>query len=195
MSASKTNTSKILFCLTGSIACFKACALISKLVQKGFEVQCVATSAALQFVGEATLEGLTGKPVFKDVYQAGRMMDHIHLNKWADLTLVCPATANSINKMAAGMGDDPVSTLILAHDFKKPLWIVPAMNQNMYAHPATKNSLLSLSRWGAQVLETESGHQACGDVGPGRMKEAEEIYKLVLNWQSKSDRRDVGADV
>lgn len=170
---------RILFCLTGSIACFKACSLISKLVQKGFEVQCVATDSALKFVGEATLEGLTGKPVFKNAYEPGKMMDHIHLNKWADLTLLCPASANMINKLAAGLGDDVVSTLLLAHDFEKPLWVVPAMNKNMYSHPATKKSLDTLKSWGVRLIDTDHGHQACGDVGFGRMRDTEDILKEI----------------
>jgi phosphopantothenoylcysteine synthetase/decarboxylase len=175
----------ILFALTGSIACFKACALISQLVKSGFVVQCAATTSALRFIGEATLEGLTGRPVFKDAYEPGRMMDHIHLNKWADLTLICPATANTINKTAAGIGDDALSSLLLAHDFQKPLWFVPAMNQNMYSHPATQESLLKLKAWGAQIIDTDHGRQACGDVGLGRMKEPEEVLKLINNWRQK----------
>ena len=169
----------ILFCLSGSIACFKACALISKLVQKGFVVQCAATDSALRFVGEATLEGLTGRVVFKNTYEAGKMMDHIHLNKWADLTILCPATANTINKLAAGIGDDVVSTLLLAHDFQKPLWITPAMNQSMYNHPATKKSLETLKAWGAKILDADNGPQACGDVGPGRMREPADILREI----------------
>src|SRR4051812_25242236 len=103
--------SKILFQLTGSIACYKACGAISKLVQAGVEVQAVATASALKFVGAATLEGLTGRPVFTDVFEAGKMMDHIHLARWADLAVVCPATAGSLNRLAAGTGDDVVGTL------------------------------------------------------------------------------------
>ncbi|MGE3973368.1 MAG: flavoprotein [Bdellovibrionales bacterium] len=179
---SKSKPTRILFALTGSIACFKACTLVSRLVQNGFEVQCAVTDSALQFVGEATLEGLTGNPIFKNVYENSRMMDHIHLSKWADAMIVCPATANMINKLATGLGDDPVSTLALAHDFQKPLWIVPAMNQNMFSHPATQQSLKTLKSWGARVIDTDNGHQACGDVGPGRMKEPEQIYSLIMQW-------------
>src|SRR4051794_8153584 len=95
---------KVLFQLSGSIACYKACAAVSKLVQSGMDVQAVCTSTALKFIGEATLEGLTGKPVFTDAFEPGRRMDHIHLARWADLAILCPATANSINRLASGLG-------------------------------------------------------------------------------------------
>ena len=113
---------KVLVLMTGSIACYKACHILSKLQQlKNFEVKVVASKAALQFVGPATLEGLTSQEVFTDeVYTLGKAMDHIHLIREADLILVAPATANFINKMAQGLGDDLLSTLFLAHDFKKP---------------------------------------------------------------------------
>jgi phosphopantothenoylcysteine decarboxylase/phosphopantothenate--cysteine ligase len=98
--------SKILFIMTGSIACYKACQVISRLVQADHEVQVVASPSALQFVGNATFEGLTGKSVVSDLYAAGNVMDHIHLMRWADLIIVAPATANYINKIAQGVGDD-----------------------------------------------------------------------------------------
>jgi phosphopantothenoylcysteine decarboxylase/phosphopantothenate--cysteine ligase len=169
----------VLFQLSGSVAAFKACALISKLVQSGFEVQTAATASTFEFVGRATLEGLTGRPVFTDIFQNGRAMDHIHLAKWAELTILCPATANQINKLAAGIGDDAVSTLFLTHDFKKPYWVVPAMNEEMWLHPATQASLKVLGSWGVRVLEPAEGRQACGDVGPGRMLEPEVLLSLV----------------
>jgi phosphopantothenoylcysteine decarboxylase / phosphopantothenate---cysteine ligase len=123
--------SKILFKLSGSIACYKACNLISKWVKEGHEVQTVATEAALKFVGASTLEGLSGKPVFHDLYESGKQMAHINLVKWADVTVLCPGTANTINKFAQGLGDDLISSLFLAHDFNKPYFIAPAMNTAM----------------------------------------------------------------
>src|SRR5690606_33467299 len=130
--------SKILFIMTGSIACYKACQLLSKLSQNNYEVQVVATASALEFVGNATLEGLSGKAVVSDIFAHGRNMDHIHLARWADLIIVAPATANFINKMAQGAADDLASTLFLAHDFTKPFLVAPAMNTSMYQHPATQ---------------------------------------------------------
>ncbi|MEZ0392960.1 MAG: bifunctional phosphopantothenoylcysteine decarboxylase/phosphopantothenate--cysteine ligase CoaBC [Pseudobdellovibrionaceae bacterium] len=161
--------SKILFQMTGSIACYKACQVISGLVRIGHEVQVVATPSALQFVGAATLEGLTGKPVVSDLFASGNVMDHIHLVRWADLILVAPATANFINKAARGVGDDLISTQFLAHDFRKPYLIAPAMNTMMYQHPVTQSSVKSLKEMGVQILETASGVLACGEVGFGRL--------------------------
>jgi len=167
--------SKILFQLTGSIACYKACFAISRLVQEGCEVKTACTRSALQFIGPATLEGLTRKSVYSEMFERERALDHVDLAKWYDLAVLCPATANILGKLAGGIGDDCVSTLFLAHDFKKPYLIVPAMNKSMYEHPATKRSMKVLKSWGVKVLGAATGRQACGDVGPGRMLEPGEI--------------------
>lgn len=177
--------SKVLFQLSGSIACYKACSVISRLVQDGHEVQTACTAGALQFIGAATLEGLTGKPVFSEVFEHGRMMDHIYLSKWADLAIVCPATADLINRLAAGVANDAVGSLFLAYDLKKPYLVAPAMNQQMWQHPATKASLEKLESWGVQVLPTGDGYQACGDVGPGRLLEPDQIYAQITSRLKK----------
>lgn len=174
--------SKILFNLTGSIACYKACDLISKLVQANFEVKCVVSKSALNFIGESTLEGLTGQPVQKDMYQAGDQMSHISLARWADLILVCPASANAINKFAAGISDDLVSSLFLANNFKKPYWIAPAMNTEMFNHPATQKSLKQLSDWGAKIISSKPGNLACGETGDGRLVEPIELLSDIKNF-------------
>lgn len=172
---------RLLLLLTGSISCYKACFVISHLVQSGIEVRTVATPAALQFVGKATLEGLTGQPVFSDLWESGRAMDHIELARWADLALVCPATANTINRLAGGLADDPVGTLFLAWELtKKPWWIAPAMNVTMLAHPITQASLKKLSDIGVRVLPTGTGPLACGEEGAGRLLEPEKIITEVL---------------
>ena len=171
---SKSNK-KILFQLTGSIAAYKACSLISQLIKNGHEVQTVASPSLFQFVGGATLEGLTGKPVFSDMYQAGRAMDHIQLARESDLILLCPATANSINKLAAGISDDLIGALFLANNFKTPYWIAPAMNAEMFKHPATQASLGRLREWGARVIEPGTGLLACGEEGPGRLVEPDDL--------------------
>lgn len=170
---------KILFQLTGSIAAYKSCYLISRLVQSGYEVEVVASRGALEFVGAATLEGLCGRPVHTDVFAPGQMMSHIHLMKWADLILLCPATANSLTKLAAGIGDDLISTLFLAYDFQKPYLVAPAMNTKMYQHPATQSALTQLRNWGVKILETNQGNLACGDVGEGRLLEPDQIYQAI----------------
>jgi phosphopantothenoylcysteine decarboxylase/phosphopantothenate--cysteine ligase len=171
--------SKILFQLTGSIACFKACAVISRLVREGHEVKTACTPSALQFIGPATLEGLTGRPVYADVFEKKQSIEHIALSKWTDLAIVCPATANMMNKMAAGIGDDAVSTLFLSHDFAKPFLVAPAMNKNMWKHPATQKSVEILRGWGVDVLPVARGRQACGDEGDGRMLEPDAIYAAI----------------
>ncbi len=173
--------SKILFKITGSIAAYKSAYLISKLVQNGFEVQTVVTSSSLQFIGKATLEGLTGKPVLVDQYEDGKMMSHINLMKWADLIILCPASANTINKMANGIADNLVTSLFLAHSWDKPYLIAPAMNTAMYKHPATQESLNKLNGWGVDILPTGSGHLACGDIGEGKLLEPDIIYDHIIN--------------
>ena len=169
----------ILFKLTGSIACYKACNVISKLTQEGYEVKTACTPGALQFIGLSTLESLSGKPVYFDLFERKTALEHIDLNKWADITVVCPATANIINKFAAGIGDDCVSTLFLSSDMNKPYLIFPAMNEKMLLHPATQNSIKILKKWGVKVMDTVRGHQACGDIGPGRMLEPKQILELI----------------
>ena len=173
---------RILFNLSGSIAAYKACSLISKLAQSDFEVQPVCTPSTLEFVGPATLNGLSGKTVLTCVFDPTRAMDHINLAKWAELTILCPATANQINKMASGISDDIVSTLFLAHDFQKPYWIVPAMNEKMWSHPATRASVSKLTSWGIKVIDPSFGHQACGDIGAGRMVEPEILESLIKEY-------------
>lgn len=182
--------SKVLFIMTGSIACYKACHVISRLVQNGCEVQVVATPSALKFVGNATLEGLTGKPVVSDMYAPGNVMDHIHLMRWADMILVVPATASFINKAAQGAGDDLVQTLFLAHDFKKPFLVAPAMNTSMYSHPVTQKSLQALRDMGLEILDSASGILACGEEGWGRLLEPDLILKLALEALKRSPKSE-----
>ena len=176
-----SHSPNVLFFLTGSIACFKACAVLSRLAQAGVTVQTVATPAALRFVGAATLEGLSGRAVFSELWEPGRALDHIDLARAADLALVCPATANTVNRLAAGLADDPVGALFLAWELKqKPWWIAPAMNHRMWQHPATGASLEKLRAWGVRVLDPVEGPHACGEAGPGRLAEPEQIAAEVL---------------
>jgi phosphopantothenoylcysteine decarboxylase/phosphopantothenate--cysteine ligase len=179
---------KILFQLSGSIACYKACTVISQLAQNGFEVKTAITPAALEFIGRSTLEGLSGHPVLVDIYENNRAMDHIHLSKWADLSILCPATASTLNKLANGIGDDAIGALFLSYDLReKPYWIAPAMNHKMLLHPATQSSMLRLESWGIKILSPGSGHQACGDEGPGRLMEPDKIYgEIVAHFQRKT---------
>ncbi len=176
---------KILVKISGSIAAYKSAYLISKLVQNGFEVQTAASKSALKFIGEATLEGLTGKPVFSDIFETGKIMSHINLAKWADLTILTPATGNTINKLANGIADNLITSLFLAHIWEKPYLIAPAMNVNMFNHPATQVSLKKLKEWGVVILPTEVGHLACGDTGKGKLLDPDKIYTFILNELNK----------
>ena len=174
---------RILFQLSGSIACFKACNLISMLVKNNFEVVCSTTPNALKFIGISTLEGLSGRNVYHEMFESGpkKALEHTELSKWYDLCVLCPATANVINKMAAGIADDAVTTSFLAHDFKTPYLIAPAMNKNMYDHPTTKRSIMTLKQMGVTVLDTDFGRQACGDVGNGRLLPPEDIFEIIAS--------------
>jgi phosphopantothenoylcysteine decarboxylase/phosphopantothenate--cysteine ligase len=168
--------------MTGSIACYKACHVLSRLVQAGYEVQTAATESALQFIGPATLEGLTGKPLVRGMFAASHRREHIDLARWADLLMVCPATANAINGLAAGIADDIPGAVFLANNFLKPFWIVPAMNAEMYRHPATQTALARLAGWGATILESESGALACGEHGAGRLMEPDDILARITGF-------------
>lgn len=173
---SRPPESRVLFQLSGSIACYKACDLISRLVQRGIEVQTVASAGALRFVGAATLEGLSGRPVFTDVYEPGRMMDHVRLARWADAALLCPASADAISRLAAGLAGDAIGALFLAWEIAdKPYLVAPAMNTAMWSHPATRASCERLAGYGARILPVAAGRLACGESGEGRLSALEDI--------------------
>ena len=172
----------ILFKISGSIAAYKSASLISLLVQEGHEVQTVTTVSAKNFIGDATLEGLTGRPVLSDLYEPGKMMAHIDYINWADLTLFVPVTANMLNSMVHGLGRCLVSSMFLAHDWKKPYIIAPAMNTKMLNHPTTKKSIQSLMSWGVIVLPPSEGLLACGESGEGKMMEPENIRQNVSRF-------------
>jgi phosphopantothenoylcysteine decarboxylase / phosphopantothenate---cysteine ligase len=179
----------LLFVVTGSIAAFRACEVLSQLVQRGHRVRVVATPAALRFVGEATLEGLSGQRVSQDLFAAGEAMDHIRLTRWADAVVVCPATASVINRLAAGLGDDLVGALFLAHDRVKPWIMAPAMNPAMWSHPATERAVAQLREWGVRWVPVESGRTACGEVGAGRLASPAVIVASIEGAVAKPARR------
>lgn len=170
----------LLLVVTGSVSAFKAAALASKLAQDGFSVRTVLSGGAKEFVGSATFEGLTGNRVLDSTFAPGEAMAHIDLARWADLTLVYPASANTLTKLAQGRADDLVGTLFLAHDFKRPYWVVPAMNPSMLAHPAVTEAVAKLREWGVKVFDAEAGRMACGEVGTGRLIEPDVMRKTVL---------------
>jgi phosphopantothenoylcysteine decarboxylase/phosphopantothenate--cysteine ligase len=179
MSASKEPKGKLLLIVTGSIAAFKAASLASAAVKDGFEVRVALSEAALEFVGKATFEGLTGSPVHTSNFEDGRMMAHIDLERWADLIVVYPATAHTVSAMAGGLASSLAGALFLAHEFKKPWLLAPAMNQAMWKHPAIKENLSKLKLWGVDVLEPGIGTLACGETGEGRLMEPEEALEMI----------------
>lgn len=171
---------KRLLLMTGSIACAKATSLISEWVKRGDEVKVVCTPGTLNFVGLATLEGLSQQKVMTSTYEADAMMDHIHVSRWADQIILCPATANVINKLAAGIADDVVTTVwIAAYGHAKaqgkPMSVVPAMNSMMWQYPATEKAVHTLRQWGVNVMQPDEGPLACGENGGGRMPEISDI--------------------
>lgn len=172
----------ILFMMSGSIACYKSCDLISKLSKLGHNIQVAATSSALQFVGKASLEGLSANPVFSDDFASGQMMDHIHLMNKADLVLLSPASANTLNSFANGITTNALGSLFLAYDFKKPFVVFPSMNTKMFQHPATQNSIETLKSWGIKIAPSPSGDLACGEKGEGRLLETEDALEFLKEY-------------
>ncbi|MFB9066910.1 bifunctional phosphopantothenoylcysteine decarboxylase/phosphopantothenate--cysteine ligase CoaBC [Pseudofulvimonas gallinarii] len=166
---------RILLGVCGGIAAYKAAELVRRLRERAAEVQVVLTGSAGHFVGEATFQALSGRPVRSSLWdaQAEAAMGHIELARWATAVVVAPASANTLAKLANGLADDLLGTLVLAS--RAPLWLAPAMNQAMWAHPATQANIERLRQRGAQVIGPGVGDQACGDVGAGRMSEPMEI--------------------
>lgn len=169
---------KILFILNGSIACYKACEAVAKL-RREYQVQCVMTDSARKFIGTATLEALTGLPVLTNTFEPGKALHHIDEVRKADAIVIAPATANFINKIANGIADDLASTMMLAQDFTKPVIIAPAMNTQMWLHPATKKSLKKLQKWGFKMVEPKEGVLACGEEGTGKLASPQDIVNAV----------------
>jgi len=172
----------ILVCVCGGIAAYKVCEVVSKLTQAGADVRVAMTEEARQFVGAATFQALTSNPVYTDLWTPleGRDPQHVRLAQAEDLIIVAPCTGNMMAKMAAGVADELVSTLLLAADPKR-IVIVPAMNEGMWNHPATQRNAQRLRADGIEMIGPGKGWQACGTVGVGRMSEPAEI----LEWVAK----------
>ena len=181
--------SNLLVIFTGSIAAYKGCEVVSRLVQRGHRVRCVATPSALKFIGPATLEGLTGSAVLSDAFTPGAALEHIALTRWADAVLVCPATANTLNRFAAGLADDLPGALFLAHDRAKPWLVAPAMNPGMWSHPATVAAVERLRTWGVRFVDPAAGRTACGEAGEGRLAEPDVVVGAVEAALARPVRR------
>jgi len=170
---------KILLGITGGIAAYKSAELVRLLTRAGAEVRVVMTPSAQEFVQPLTYQALSGHRVYIDLFdaEAESAMDHIELARWCDLLLVAPASADFLGKMNAGYADNLLLTLCLAS--KRPVAVAPAMNQQMFANPATQDNLKQLGARNVLVWGPADGEQACGDVGPGRMLEAEQLLANV----------------
>ena len=170
---------RLLLGLTGGVAAYKAAELARMLIQGGVDVQVVMTQSACRFIGTATMQSLTGRPVFTDLWddRVANNMAHIDLSRNADAILIAPASADFISKLAHGLADDLLSTLCLAR--KCPLLIAPAMNSQMWDHPATQRNLAMLRLDGVTVLDPDTGQQACGEMGMGRMLEPNVLAEAV----------------
>ena len=180
---------RIVLGLTGGIACFKAAELCRSLVKAGAQVQVVMTEAAAQFITPVTMQALSGQAVYTSQWDAreGNNMAHINLSREADAILVAPASADFMAKLIHGKADELLSLMCLARPLQKvPLILAPAMNREMWAHPATQRNVAQLKADGAHVLDVGQGDQACGETGDGRMLEAEEIVEeLRAFWTPK----------
>ncbi|PID02738.1 bifunctional phosphopantothenoylcysteine decarboxylase/phosphopantothenate--cysteine ligase CoaBC [Sporosarcina sp. P2] len=175
----KIDNKNILLCVTGGIAVYKAVALVSKLSQTGANVKVVMTDSAKEFVQPLSFQVMSRNDVYFDTFDEkdSRVIAHIDLADWADLVVVAPATANVIGKLAHGIADDMVTTILLAT--QADVWIAPAMNVHMYAHPAVMRNIDQLHRDGYQFIEPSEGFLACGYVGKGRLEEPEKITELI----------------
>ena len=167
---------KIVLGITGSIAAYKACSLIRLLIKAGAEVQVVITPAGKEFITPVTLSALTSKPVISEFFSGrdGSWHSHVNLGLWADAMVIAPCTASTLGKMAHGVADNMLITTYLS--MKAPIFIAPAMDLDMYRHPATQANLQTLRSYGNHIIEAASGELASHLIGKGRMEEPETIF-------------------
>lgn len=170
---------KIVLGITGSIAAYKAAYLVRALIKKGAEVQVVITPAGKEFITPITLSALTSKPVVSEFFsnRDGTWNSHVDLGLWADAMLIAPATASTIGKMANGIADNMLITTYLS--MKAPVFVAPAMDLDMFAHPATQKNLATLRSYGNYIIEPGEGELASHLVGKGRMEEPDNIVKVL----------------
>ena len=178
----------IILAVTGGIAAYKSAILVRRLKDVGFNVRVVMTHGAQAFITPLTFQALSGNPVHTELLnpEAEMGMGHIELARWADLLLVAPASCDVLAKFAMGLADDLLSTLYLAT--KCPVWVAPAMNQQMWAAKATQRNLNTLVEDGVHVIMPNAGSQACGDVGLGRMPEPEDLALQVTQYFHQAQR-------
>ncbi|KRU21741.1 bifunctional phosphopantothenoylcysteine decarboxylase/phosphopantothenate--cysteine ligase CoaBC [Psychrobacter piscatorii] len=176
--------SNIVLAITGGIAAYKSAIFARLLIKAGFDVRVIMTTGAQAFITPLTLQALTGNEVHVSLLdeQAEAGMGHIELAKWADLIVIAPASANTLARLAMGMADDLLTTVCLATT--APVIIAPAMNQQMWAHPAVNLNVQTLRDMNYQIIQPASGEQACGDVGAGRLPEPEQLLAEVLLFKA-----------
>jgi len=176
--------SNIVLAITGGIAAYKSAIFARLLVKAGFDVRVIMTTGAQAFITPLTLQALTGNEVHVSLLdeQAEAGMGHIELAKWAELVIIAPASANTLARLAMGMADDLLTTVCLATT--APVIIAPAMNQQMWAHPAVNLNVQTLRDMNYQIIQPASGEQACGDVGAGRLPEPEQLLDEVLLFKA-----------
>lgn len=178
---------KIVLGITGSIAAYKAAVLTRLLIKKGAEVQIVITPAGKEFITPITLSALTSKPVISEFFSQrdGTWHSHVDLGLWADAMVIAPATASTIGKMAHGIADNMLVTTYLS--MKAPVFVAPAMDLDMFAHPSTQHNLDILRSYGNHIIEPASGELASHLVGKGRMEEPEKIVEALENFFTKQE--------
>lgn len=178
---------KIVLGITGSIAAYKACLIIRGLIKKGAEVQVVITPSGKEFITPITLSALTHKPVISEFFSQrdGTWNSHVDLGLWADAMLIAPCTASTLGKMAHGIADNMLITTYLS--MKAPVFIAPAMDLDMYRHPATQNNIKELQDFGNHIIEAASGFLASGLEGKGRMEEPEVIVDYLDRYFEESN--------
>ena len=187
---------KIVLGITGSIAAYKSCLIIRQLIKAGAEVQVVITPAGKEFITPITLSALTSKPVISDFFaqRDGTWHSHVALGQWADAMLIAPATASTIGKMANGVADNMLITTYLS--MKAPVFVAPAMDLDMYAHPSTQHNLDTLRAYGNHIIEPGTGFLASHLEGKGRMEEPEQIVKVLdAFFNQQEDHSLVGKTV
>lgn len=179
---------RVLLGVTGGVAAYKAAEWVRLAQKSGLTVRVVMTRAATRFVGPETFQALTGEPVYTDAWdeRIPNRMPHIELTRWADILLVAPATADFIARAAAGLADDLLSTCAVSRNC--PLWIAPAMNREMWEHPATVRNVARLKEDGVVILGPDAGEQACGETGLGRLIEPQAILAEVLSGVVPTDQ-------
>ena len=181
---------KVLIGVTGGIAAYKALELTRLFIKAGHQVQVVMTSGAKEFIQPLSFQALSGNPVrdslFDENQEAG--MGHIELARWADQIIIAPASAEMLAKLRMGRADDLLTTLVLATD--KPIMIAPAMNRLMWSNAATQENVAVLQQRGFEIVQPDSGEQACGEVGEGRMPEPQALFEAAQRFQEQAIKND-----